>query len=347
MKFTGYIGTYTKGNSKGIYKFTFDSTMKKLSEAIPVVELGNPTYLTASSDKKFLFAVAKDGENGGVASYAINGETGDLTFLSKQLLEGASPCHVNYDQQKQLVISANYHKGTVQANPVLSDGTLKPASSVIFHKGAGPNKERQEKAHTHFSGFTLDGKYIVAVDLGIDKIFTYTYDGAGQLHESSSLSVKPGSGPRHLAFHPNGKWAYVMTELSNEVIFLKYDQKSGSFQAEQYISAIPEDFTENSQGSAIHLSSDGRFVYAANRGHDSIVLFAVHPETGELTFVEHTYTEGHWPRDFILDPSEEFLIATNQESGNLVLFSRDVQSGKLQLLQKDVQVPDPVCVKFL
>jgi len=235
--------------------------------------------------------------------------------------------------------------GNVAAYLTNEDGSLQPANSIIEHTGSGPS-DRQEKPHTHYSGFTPDEKYAVVVDLGIDKLITYKIE-ENALTEVSSLSVNPGSGPRHLEFHPNGKYAYLMTELSSEVIALEYHAEDGSFKELQYISAIPEDFTENSQGSAIHVSSDGKFVYAANRGHDSIAVFVVDQDTGKLEFVEHTSTEGAWPRDFMLDPTEKFLIASNQESGNLVLYSRDVETGKLTLLQSDVAVPYPVCVKFL
>ena len=186
----------------------------------------------------------------------------------------------------------------------------------------------------------------MGVDLGIDKIITYEVKDS-TLTEVNRLSVNPGSGPRHITFHPNGKYAYVMTELSSEVIVLTYNPAEGSFTELQYISAVPEEFDENNQGSAIHISSDGRFVYAGNRGHNSIAVYSVDQSSGQLTFVEHTSTEGNWPRDFVLDPTEKFLVATNEKSHNLVLFSRDESTGKLTLLQSDVAVPEPVCVKFL
>jgi 6-phosphogluconolactonase len=169
----------------------------------------------------------------------------------------------------------------------------------------------------------------------------------GTLQKVNLLPLKAGSGPRHLAFHPNGKFAYIMTEFSSEVIVLDYNKENKHFTEKQYISTLPEDFTENNQGSAIHVSSDGRFVYAGNRGHNSIAIFEADPVSGELTFVDRVSTEGDWPRDFSLDPTEEFLLASNQESSNLVLYKRDKESGKLTLLQSDVTVPYPVCVKFL
>src|SRR5690606_4242642 len=217
--------------------------------------------------------------------------------------------------------------------------------SVVAHEGSGPH-ERQEKPHTHFSGFTPDEKYVVAVDLGIDQLITYEIQEEG-LKEVTRLSVKPGSGPRHIAFHPNGKHAYIMTELSNEVIALSYDSNNGSFTELQYISTIPGDFTDNSQGSAIHISKDGKFVYVSNRGHNSIAVFQVDETSGNLTLVERVSSGGDWPRDFVFDPTEKFLVGSNQESSNLVLYSRDSDTGKLTLLDSDITVPYPVCVKFL
>jgi 6-phosphogluconolactonase len=254
---------------------------------------------------------------------------------------------VSIDSRSQFLFSANYHKGTVESYQLdPSAGSINPPSSVILHKGSGPDP-RQEKPHTHFVAVTPDEKYVAVVELGTDALITYKLNQDGTLVEVSRLSTHPGSGPRHLVFHPNGQYAYIMTEFSSEVIVLHYHQEDGHFTEKQYITTLPADFKENNQGSAIHISSDARFIYAGNRGHNSIAVFEVNQETGELSFVEHTSTEGDWPRDFALDPSEKFLIASNQESSNLVLFARDTNTGKLTLLQSDVKVPYPVCVKFL
>lgn len=343
-KMIGYIGTYTKGSSKGVYAFTLDTEKAALSEAMLVAELGDPTYVAVSKDNTNLYAIDKQGERSGLASFSINQETGRLTPLHTQLAEGIPACHVSVNKANSTVFTANYHRGIVQAYPII-DGALQPVSSVIQHEGAGPH-ERQEKPHTHYAGLTPDEQYVVAVDLGTDEITTYAYNEQ-ILSEVHTFKTCPGSGPRHLAFHPNGKYAYVMTELSNEVITLAYNAADGRFEEIQYISTLPKGFTDNAQGSAIHISLDGRFVYAGNRGPDNIAIFKVDDTTGKLTLVEHTSTEGHWPRDFSLDPTEQFLVASNQESHNLVLYARDAESGRLTLLQKDIEVPHPVCVKFL
>ncbi|MDR4890387.1 lactonase family protein [Fredinandcohnia sp. QZ13] len=345
-KFIGYVGTYTKGDSKGIYSFTLDTVEQKISDVKLAAELGNPTYVTVSQNNRFLYSVVKDGEAGGVAAYSVNSHTGELKSLNNDVSEGASPCHVSVNKANNQVVTGNYHKGTIELYSVNSEsGSIESSLSVVAHEGTGPH-ERQEKPHTHYSGFTPDEKYVVAIDLGIDKLITYDIkDGA--LKEVNSLSVRPGSGPRHIAFHPNGKYAYIMTEISNEVVALSYESSNGSFTELQYISTIPEDYTENSQGSAIHISKDGKFVYAGNRGHNSIAVFEVNEATGELTLVEMASSGGDWPRDFVFDPSEKFIVGSNQESSNLVLYARDEQTGKLTLIDSDITVPYPVCVKFL
>ncbi|MFT4415555.1 lactonase family protein [Fredinandcohnia humi] len=344
--YIGYIGTYTTGNSEGIYCFTLDTEQRKITDVKPVARLDNPTYVAISKNSQFLYSVAKEGILGGVSSFKINSVTGELVKQSEQLSEGSSPCHVSVNSTNDLVVTAHYHRGTVEAYQVDSDRRLTSPVSVVQHEGSSVDKERQEKPHVHYSGFTPDEKYIIVVDLGIDKVITYDVKD-GVLKEVASLAVKPGSGPRHLTFHPSGKFAYIMTELSSEVIVVTYNPTNGSFTEVQTISTIPSTFTENNQGSAIHISSDGKYVYAGNRGHNSIASFRVDQETGLLSFMEHTSTEGDWPRDFILDPSETFLVASNQNSSNLVLFSRDISSGTLELLQADIQVPNPVCVTFL
>lgn len=344
-KFKGYIGTYTKGESEGIYSFTLDAASGQIIDVKAAASIDNPTYLTVSPDNQFLYSVAKDGNSGGVAAYTIS-ESRELTLINTQLSEGASPCHVSVNKENDLLLSANYHKGSADSYFLDKDtGEIQTVLSSMAHEGSGPD-ERQEKAHTHYAGFTPDGKYVAVIDLGIDQLITYSLDN-GKMIEKSILNITPGSGPRHLVFHPKNDHAFLMTEFSSEVLVLKYNGEDGSFEQLQAIKTIPEDFSENNQGSAIHISSDGKFVYAANRGHDSIAVFKVNEETFGLSFVAHTSTEGNWPRDFVLDPSERYLVASNQNSSNIVIFSRDAQSGKLTLLKSDIKVPDPVCVKFL
>lgn len=342
-KFLGYIGTYTKGESKGIYRFTLDTSTERIVDIAPVATLDNPTYVTISNDNKNLYSVVKEGEKGGITAFTIH-VGGELTKINTQLSDGASPCHVSVNAKNNVVVTANYHKGTIESYEV--NGQVNPVTSTMQHIGTGPNQSRQEKPHAHYSGFSPNEEFVIAVDLGTDEINTYKLDN-NTLTKASTLNVKPGSGPRHLTFHPNGQFAYVMTELSSEVIVLSFNNEDGSFTELQYISTIPAEFTENNQGSAMHISNDGQFVYAGNRGHNSIAVFSVNQDNGKLQLVEIVSSEGNWPRDFVLDPTENFVIASNEISGNLVLFSRDHQTGKLTVIQSDVLVPEPVCVKFL
>jgi 6-phosphogluconolactonase len=346
-KFIGYIGTYTNGDSKGIYSFELDTKEGQITDVKVAAELENPTYLHISPDHHFLYSVIKDGEKGGISAFSIH-KDGQLNFINAELSAGSPPCHVSIDQIGRFVFSTNYHKGTVESYVInQSNGAIYPPTSVIYHEGSGPDP-RQEKAHTHFAGMTPDGKYLVVVELGSDTLLTYQVSNEGALEEVSRLDIRPGSGPRHLAFHPHdSSIAYVMTEFSSEVLVLSYHKEKGTFTEFQTVPTIPSDFTENNQGSAIHVSSDGRYVYAGNRGHNSIAVFTIDPQTKKLSLVEHTSTEGEWPRDFVLDPTGKYLIASNQNTSNLVLFARDVGTGKLNLLQKDIKVPNPVCVKLL
>ncbi|WP_160726056.1 lactonase family protein [Bacillus sp. USDA818B3_A] len=344
--FKGYIGTYTKGDSKGVYSFTLNTEEAKIEDIQVAAELGNPTYLTISKDNRYLYSVVKEGENGGIAAFSID-ENGGLTAINSEVLAGAPPCYVSVDSKNRMVFGSNYHQGLVQSNLInQEDGSVLPYASIREHEGSGPDP-RQEKPHTHYSELTPDEKYLAVCELGIDAVITYSVEEDGTLTKAHLLPVKAGSGPRHLVFHPNRDMAYVMTEFSSEVIVLNYNPEDGHFSEVQYISTLPEDFKENNQGSAIHISADGRYVYAGNRGHNSIAVFSVDHGSGELTFVEHTSTEGDWPRDFEIDPSGKFVIAVNQESGNAVLYTRDEVSGRLTLVTSDITVPYGVCVKFL
>ncbi len=341
----GYIGSYTKKTSEGVYQFTLDLEKEMITDVTPAAKLDNPTYLTTTKDNKFLYAVSKEGEEGGVTAFSINEKTGELTKLNSLASAGSPPCHVSVSNDNANVVTANYHTKKVESYLTAADGSLQSLADVAEHEGSGPH-DRQEKPHMHFAGFTPDEKYVIAIDLGSDNVITYAVD-KGKLTKVQTFEPKPGSGPRHIVFHPDGKHAYIMTELTSEVIALEYDAKDGHFTEMQAIKAIPSTHTDVNDGSGIHITKDGKFVYVANRGHNSIAVFAIDQATKELAFVEWTSTEGDWPRDFVLDPTEKFLVAANQNSGTLTLFRRDEQTGKLALLQKDVKAPEAVCVKFL
>lgn len=337
-KYKGFIGTYTKKSSKGVYEIELDTEKEELTVKGVAAESKSPTYVNMDAEQEHLYTVAP----GGIASYTIGDSLSSIAHVDAR---DGSPCHVSVSPDGEFAASATYLDGTIALfKRDKETGKVTEQLSLIQHEGGGPH-ERQDAAHAHFSGFTPDGKYLVAVDLGTDEIISYNYQ-SGELKQASVFNAEPGAGPRHLTFHPEKPLAYVMTELSNEVLVLAYDSSNGAFRQLQSIPAIPGDFNENSQGSAIHISSDGRFVYAGNRGHNSIAVFAADEDNGELTHIEYVETEGNWPRDFVLDPSESFVVAANQESDTLVLFKRDKETGRLISTGVKVEVPEPVCVKF-
>lgn len=337
------LGTYTKKDSKGVYSIELDQEKKQLSDLELVAEVGNPTYLDISNDGKTLYTVMKDNGQGGIVSFKKN-EEGTFTEASVNASEGSSPCYVAYDETRQFVYTANYHDGEVAVYKTDSEGSLE-LTDKIKHSGKSVH-ENQKSAHAHYFNLTPDNHYLIACDLGTDEVITYEVDDEGKLSEVDVISVAPGTGPRHIVFHPNETHAYVFGELSSDILTYAYNSESGTLSLLQTISSIPEEHTEFNGGAAIRISNDGRFVYASNRGHDSIVVYAVQ-EDGTLVLVEYVPTEGEIPRDFNLDPSNQFVVVGHQDTDNLTLFERDSVSGKLTLLQKDVYAPEVVCVAFV
>ncbi|WP_088840901.1 lactonase family protein [Listeria sp. ILCC797] len=339
---TAYIGTYTKVESKGIYRLVMDRETGEVLENKHAGTMDNPTYLKISDDEKYLYSVAKDGDKGGLAAFKIN-EDGSLALLNEQVKTGNPPCYVDASADNSIVVSANYHLGTILSYPT-ENGALGAPISEIEHTGKSVH-ERQEKPHAHFAGFTPDQKFVVTCDLGTDFVTTYSAT-SGKLEKVADLLLTPGSGPRNLVFHPNAKYLYIMTELTSEVVVAEYNSTSGELTVVQTIPSLPADFTAENKGSAIHISNDGRFLYVSNRGQDAIVSFAI-DKTGQLSLLETVPVLGVGPRDFDLDKTGEILVATNENSNNVTIFSVNKETGKLTLLQKDIKVPEPVCVKFM
>ncbi|KYG35298.1 lactonase family protein [Alkalihalobacillus trypoxylicola] len=339
---TAFVGTYTNGESKGIYRFTFDPTSGNIELPELAAEIEAPTYLTISPNNEHLYAVAKNVQGGGVAAFSIS-ENHSLDYLNGLVEEGANPCHVSLHSKSGLLLSANYHKGQVDAYTLTPDGALSEHSSSVKHTGSGPIEERQEKAHAHFAGVTPDGQFIVSADLGADSLYVYDVT-ENELKLKEEIKVKPGTGPRHITFHPNGKFAYVNGELSSEILVFEYHY--GTFTLIQTISTLPEDFLGDNTGGAIQITSDGHYIYASNRGHDSIYIFKV-KESGELDFSSAVTSGGEHPRDFTLDPTEKYVFVANKDSDNVVLYTRDTESGALTKTEKEISIPNPVCLKFL
>lgn len=338
------LGTYTKRKSKGIYSIELDEQKKQLVGLNEEVAVESPTYLAGNDDYSLLFSIAKSpGGKGGIKSFRHDTETDTYTETGSAFEEGAPPCYVAYDQSRQLVYTANYHKGEVCVYETSPEGQLTLADKHT-HSGKSVH-ENQQSPHAHYFDLTPDGQFLISCDLGTDEVIMYTLDEENKLSVSDVISVTPGTGPRHVAFHPNNRFAYVFGELSSDVIVFSYNSENGTLSPIQTISSIPKEHDAFNGGAAIRVSSDGKFVYASNRGHDSLAIYAI-ADDGTLSLVNYTPTEGETPRDFNLDPTERFVIVGHQDSDNLTLFERNEHDGTLTLLQKDVFAPEVICVKF-
>lgn len=334
------LGTYTRRESEGIYRVRLDRKNKKLEDLTLLAKVGNPTYLDASTDKQVLFTIVSEDEQGGIASL-IKQTDGTYARHSELLTKGASPAYIAYDQKRNLIYTSNYHNGELAVYRTNAEADLELVD-VVKHSGSSIH-ENQDSSHVHYSHLAPDEKYLIACDLGTDEVYTYEVSDSGKLTEVSRLKVAAGSGPRHLVFHPTLDIAYLFAELSSEVITLEYNTGTGEFKEIQTLSSIPKDHTSFNAGAAIRISNDGKFVYASNRGHDSLVIYATDTD-GRLTLVGYTSTEGETPRDFDLDPSNEFVLVGHQDSDHLTLFERDLEDGTLKLLQKDFYAPEVVNV---
>ena len=335
MTQTVYFGTYTRRESKGLYKADFDSNNGILSNLALVAEEASPTYL-AFDAADHLYTVGAENGQGGIAAFDK-----DFKLLNHVVEEGAPLCYVAVDEKRDLVYGANYHKGQVLVYKRLSDGSLELADSDT-HEGSGPH-ENQASAHVHFTDLTPD-QYLVTCDLGTDQVVTYDLSEDGTLKKLDTYTCSPGAGARHLVFHNYYKMAYLICELNSTIEVLIYDGV-GQFEHLQTISTLPEDFTGANGTAAIRLSADGKFLYGSNRGHDSIAVYKILKD-GSLELVEITPTNGKNPRDFNITPDQNYIIAVHQDSDNATVFKRDIESGKLTEVSHDFYVPESVCVTF-
>ncbi len=350
-----YIGTYTGGDSEGIYLLHFDAESGLLEKKGLACAVENPSFLALHPSKPLLYAVGQmrdaDGQVGGaVSAIAINPGDGRLVLLNTQSSVGRGPCHVAVDPSGRHVAVANYSGGSVAVLPILEDGRLGEAACHIQHEGSSVHPQRQQGPFAHSVTFDAAGRFLFAADLGADKIFVYRFDaerGVLEPNDPPSATLAPGAGPRHFAFHPTGRFAFTVNELDNTVTAFSYDATMGRLDTLQSIGTLPEDFAEQNTTAEIRVNHSGRFLYASNRGHDSIAAFAIDQETGRLTALGQTPTGGRTPRNFNLDPSGRFLIAANQATNNVVVFRIDQDNGTLEAAGQEVAVPTPVCVLFV
>jgi 6-phosphogluconolactonase len=353
-----YLGTFTAAatppepprpsRSKGIYVYRFHPATGELTSLGLAAETFSPSFLAVHQDHRFLYAVVNR-KNGEVSSFAIDPKTGKLAFLNAVASHGDNPCFLDVDRKGKDVLVANYTNGSVAVLPIGKDGRLAEATAVVQHTGSGANPQRQEGPHAHMISTSPDDRFALAADLGLDKLFVYRFNAdRGTLTANNPPFVKlsPGAGPRHFAFHPSGKFVYVVSEMASTVTAFAYNAASGTLKELQTISTVPKDFKKENTGAEVAVHPNGKFLYASNRGLDSIAVFAIDAAKGTLTPVEQVSTQGKTPRAFELDPTGSFLFAANQVSENMVIFRIDPTNGKLTPIRKlDVYVP--ACLKFV
>ncbi|MCU1274775.1 MAG: hypothetical protein JWO48_2206 [Bryobacterales bacterium] len=347
-KYFAYVGTYTRDKSKGIYSFRFDPASGEFSPIGLAAEVANPSFLTIHPNRKFLYAVSELG-NGSVTAYAIDGKTGALTRLNSVSSGGGGACHLVVDKTGKSLMVANYGSGSVAAFPLGADGRLGDAAVVIKHSGPSVDPRRQRGPHAHAVVLSADSRFLFVPDLGLDQILSYRLDPAKAsltANDPPFTKVAPGSGPRHFAFHPKGKYAYVINEMGSRVTAFSYDAAGGALKELQTLSTLPKDFSGEDNSAEVEVDAKGRFLYASNRGHDSIAVFAIGTD-GKLTLLENTPTNGKTPRSFKIDPTGSYLLAANQDSDNIVQFRINPKTGRLTPTGKTVELSKPVCVQFV
>lgn len=351
-----YIGTYGDAKHEAIWLLDLDRATGKLSKVGGTAGIQNPSFLAIHPNKQFLYAVCEvaeiDGKRtGAVAGFAIQPD-GSLKALNRQLSGGQGPCHVIVDKAGKNVLAANYGGGSVCCLPIDQAGSLSPASAFVQHHGQSVDKSRQAGPHAHSVNLDAANRFAFVADLGLDQVLVYRFgaeQGTLKPNDPPAAKVKAGSGPRHFAIHPSGKFAYVINEMALTITAFHYDGAAGTLSEVQTVSTLPEGTEHNKSFSTaeVQVHPSGKFVYGSNRGHDTIACFSVDDETGRLTPIGHASSGGKTPRNFGIDPSGHYLLAANQDSDNILVLAIDQATGKLTSTGNEIHVPKPVCVKFV
>ncbi len=338
-----------------IYVSRFDPKTGSLSKPRAAAELTRPNFLEIHPNETRMYVCSREplegrDARGIVVSYAIDQATGHLTRLNSLDTGAPGPAHVTVDKTGRMVVVANYSGGSVASFKLHPDGRLERRASYIQHEGSSVNEQRQSEPHAHSVNFSNDNRVVVAADLGTDQVLVYRADPAsGKIvaNDPPFARVAPGSGPRHFAFHPDGRNAYVINELLSTVTAFAYDAATSALREIQTISTLPDDYSDRSTTAEVLVHPSGKFLYGSNRGHDSIAVFRIDASSGKLTPVEREPTQGKTPRNFRIDPSGRFLLAANQASDSVVVFKIDAQSGALEPTGGTVRLPNPMCIRFV
>jgi len=348
-----FIGSYAAAEDPGLHVYSYDQESGSLKEIQQISGHPNPSFLAVHPSGKFLYAVNEignfmDRREGSVTSFIIN--KGELEYLNIQSSMGASPCHITILPDGSHVLVANYSAGNITALPVSHDGALEKATRVIQHEGSGPDQRRQRGPHAHSIYPSSDGSWIFAADLGTDKVMIYRNRGEDNLlipnPASPYAKMVPGAGPRHLAFHPGGRWIYVINELNSTVTRLDFDDASGQVSVLESVTTLPAGWDDANFCADIHVHPGGKFLYASNRGHNSIAIFRIESD-GRIVPAGHEPVRGDWPRNFSIDPAGKRLFVANQNSANITIFNIDQNSGDLTYTGEELKIDRPVCIKFL
>ena len=344
-----YIGTYTRGDSVGIYVYKLDLTSGSLEYSSEIAGVDNPSFLALDPARRRLYAVNEQAPDGRVSAFAIDPDSGALSFLNEQPTGGGLPCYLVVDRSGRFVLLSNYGSGSVAVFAIEEDGSLGAMTDLVRHQGSSVDEERQQGPHAHCIVLDAAGRRAFSADLGADEVKTYNFDATeGKLRPGIPPAVKAeaGVGPRHFTFHPGGGYAYLINELGSTMSAFTYDGESGALEQIQTLSTLPPGFTAYNHCADLHVEPSGKFLYGSNRGHDSLAVYGIDESSGRLTFLGNESTRGGGPRNFAIDPSGAYLLAANHDSDNVVTFRIDRDSGMLEATGHVAHVPSPVCLKM-
>lgn len=345
------IGTYTKTQTKGLFVYKFDTETGKLSFESATEGVVNPSYLVVNNSGTKVYSVSEAGDKkSGVSAFNFDAKAGKLSFINSEETKSNGPCYVNLSNDEKFLFTANYGGGSLSAFPLNTDGSLKPLSQLVKHTGESINKSRQTAPHAHSVRFSPDGNILFAADLGTDYVYAYNYNpnSLEPLNKNlkSDIKIAAGHGPRHFEFNTKGDKLYVLGEL--EALISVFSYQNNESKLEQTISLNNSDFKGTNGAADIHLSNDGKFLYATNRGSiNELVAFKINKKNGKLTKIQSVSTKGKTPRNFVIDPTDNFLLVANQNSDDIYVFKRDKKTGLLTYNNEMIKIGAPVCLKFV